>query len=142
MSEQHEEGTVTNINPAADKRSQEEVHEAYYAPAERAGAIENLQKQIQNAKDHIEMEAAFKRLENNPDFVKVVEQGYVELTRDRCVRSLGNKLTKDVREDLQNILMGVGCFQQHLTGLMQHANVAKLQLPQMEDELFRIQSLN
>jgi len=124
--------------PQASKESEQERFDRFYAEQQRTAAVNHLKAQIALAEKQIALKAAFLRLEQNADFIEVVEKGYIEDTRNGTVKALGRKLDVSTREDFQGIIMGIGNFQAFLEGVMQLGNKAELELPNLKDELASI----
>ena len=118
----------------------EAFYDKHYAQAERDGYIAQRKQEIKDAELDVKLGESFKRLENNEDFIAVIEEAYINANRNRLTKALGSRLSPDVREDCSNQLMAVGGLQVFLEGLMQKAAGAGLALPALKDDLAQVQT--
>jgi len=117
----------------------EDVYDKYYAEDKRKSEILFLEREIEIAEKRLKKADALLRLESNPDWVVVMQDGYMDEFAKNAIRGLGRGNIK--KEELHEVLEGIGSLQTHLEGLLQLANTAKMELPRMRDELVSLKTV-
>ena len=126
-----------------EDESVEEIHDRYHAESIRLGQISRLEQDIKLAEMRLERESAYLRLEGNKDWKEIVEEGFFKDLANGAIRSLGKGTQGNVpKEEWVEILSSIGHLQTYLEGVIQFGSKAKVELPQMKDELARLKSIS
>jgi hypothetical protein len=89
-------------------------------------SINELEAAITVNKSVIELADALERLERNPDFIKVVQQGYFTETAVRLVAFKGSQqCIGQVEIDTDKDIVSIGKFRHYLSGIRRNADIAK-----------------
>jgi hypothetical protein len=120
-----------------------DVFEQYHAQDKLEGDIKRLEKDIELGEMRLKREEAYLRLENNPDWKEIVEEGFFKDLANGAIKSLGKGQDANIpKEEWVEILSSIGHFQTYLEGIMQFGAQAKSLLPQMKDDLAKLKTQN
>lgn len=98
--------------------------------------IEAIDKQIEQAKDTIELGLAIERLRSNKDFKQVVLTGYFEKEAVRLVHLKADPAMQSEASQLmiKKLMDSIGGFSQYLSTTLQLASMAEKNLASHEEE--------
>jgi len=102
--------------------------------------MQEIQLDIDDAKEIIAMSDALGRLEHNPDFDKVIYEGYI---KEEAVRLVGLKAAPEMgSEDQQRMILkdidGIGALQQYFRRVHIFAHQARMSIESAENALDEI----
>lgn len=98
--------------------------------------INHLQSQIEECKRMDQMADAVLRLNQNPDFKLVVEQGYFLHEAARHAKSASNPALSQIqRDDILSMAMAAGHFERFLSVIVQKGNWGKGQIERLDQEI-------
>lgn len=91
-----------------------------------AQEIQQVEISLETAKSTYELGQALERLHDNPDFKKVIAEGYLEQEAIRLVSLAGHPSFQSVEDQagLQRQINGVGAIRGYFHAIMQQAQVA------------------
>lgn len=103
--------------------------------------VANLEKQLSDAKDLVERRDIALRLHRNPDYKKIILDGFCLQDCARYVHeSQDPNLTKEQQEDALRIAQASGHFRRYMSVIIQLGNQAEGQIPSIEEALHELRS--
>lgn len=98
--------------------------------------IEEIEVDIDIAKEHIALGDALVRLKKNPDFKKIFEEYYMVQEPARVVQAMAdpNMQTESFQRGFHNIIRSVGNFGQFMTNILVTADRAEKLLEYAEEQ--------
>ena len=96
--------------------------------------IEQLEITIDQAKANIDMADALQRLYDNKDFKIVITNGYFtdEASRLVLAKAMPELSGDDAQKDIENCIIAIGHFRQHLNSIFVKGNMAQKALHDAE----------
>ena len=99
--------------------------------------IASVESDIENVKKAIRRMETFEKLTSTPEWKELIEDGYLRDEAARVVRLKGDiqmRMAGEVQMQwLEDMLTGIGAFEQYLNFIRQAGNAAKQQLEQHEE---------
>lgn len=103
--------------------------------------VANLEKQLADAKVLVERRDTALRLHRNPDYKKIILDGFC---LQDCARyaheSQDPNLTKEQQEDALRIAQAAGHFRRYMSVIIQLGNQAEGQIPSIEETIHEIRT--
>lgn len=102
---------------------------------------ENIQAHIADLKEVVERRDLALKLEKNPDFVKLILDGFCEKECARFARNSGDPaIPKDQREDSLAMAQAAGHLRRYLSFCVRIGNQAENEIKQAEETLDELRS--
>lgn len=137
---QENEASTSNTAMSMLGMDEAELFDAFYAMDEQQQEIYKLEKDIEVAEEYVALGKALKRLEENEDFKKVIEENFIADVPKRMAKALGGSPKPEAEKDFIKAISGVGVLEHHLEGIMQFAVRAQMELPLMKAQLVELKS--
>lgn len=98
--------------------------------------IEQIELSIEAAKEIVARGHMAERLADNPDFKKIILEGYFRDEASRLVLLLADaQTTEEIRVKILRAMDGIGALKQHLSGLVQMGRYAANEIEQAREAL-------
>lgn len=99
--------------------------------------VQELELNIEDAKKRLDYSHALERLSNNPDFKKIVQDGYFvdEAVRLVHLKSDANMQDERQQKNLERDIMAIGSFRQYLDRIHRDAEGVQEAIDECEDAL-------
>ncbi|MCM2973731.1 hypothetical protein [Larsenimonas suaedae] len=99
--------------------------------------IQEIELDIEQAKALIEKDDALTRLSQNPDFQKVIQEGYLKGEAVRLVhlKADPNMQQPDMQSDIANQITGIGCLFNYLKVIEMQAQHARFAMDEHQQTL-------
>lgn len=94
--------------------------------------LEQVEIQINMAKKMIALRDTYFKLAANPHFKDVVEEGYFKEEAARLVMAKSSNLSKEQKETIDGMILGVGGFANYLDMIVRRGNEMEMALKDHE----------
>ena len=96
--------------------------------------IEQLEVSMENAKKMVEDADALIRLSTNPDFTRIITDGYFAEESSRLVltKALPNMSSDELQKDINNAIIAIGYLKRHFNSIMAMAGMARKSINESE----------
>jgi hypothetical protein len=88
--------------------------------------INRLEEQMRFNKELIDLAVALERLQSNPDFIKIITEGYFRDLAVQCVAFKGSpQCINQVEADTDREILGIGKLQNYFASIRRNAQTAE-----------------
>lgn len=102
--------------------------------------VNQLESQITAEKEYIELEQALFRLRTNPDYIRIIDQGYLQDAALRLVAFTGSpECVNQIRANTQDDIQAIGKFRAYLGSINRNARRAEVTIDQAREMISSIE---